>query len=386
MCNPLTARAVVELDTVSDNEQKFTMRTSKEAQMAATSVAHSPKVVFARGALSQIGSEVAALNKKRILLISDESASAHAKKLSGELGSLVVQSVDHVVMHVPDEFSAPIVASAQKNEIDLVISIGGGSSTGLGKIVALDAQINLMAVPTTYAGSEMTTIWGRTRNNQKLTGRDIDVLPKTTIYDPELTYSLPLSISVNSGMNAIAHAVEALYASDVTTEVHDAAVEGIQVFSSGLRLLHANINNLQARDELLRGSMLCGFSLSNATMGIHHKICHTLGGMFDLAHAPMHSAVLPWAVQYNLNFAQSQLNEIAAVLKASRAELGLWDLANEVGAQTSLQELGYPLEKSEEVATVISSAKYVNPRPFNHDGILELLSNAYKGSRPDDES
>lgn len=386
MCNPLTARAVVELDTVSDNEQKFTMRTSKEAQMAATSVAHSPKVVFARGALSQIGSEVAALNKKRILLISDESASAHAKRLSGELGSLVVQSVDHVVMHVPDEFSAPIVASAQKNEIDLVISIGGGSSTGLGKIVALDAQINLMAVPTTYAGSEMTTIWGRTRNNQKLTGRDIAVLPKTTIYDPELTYSLPLSISVNSGMNAIAHAVEALYASDVTTEVHDAAVEGIQVFSSGLRLLHANINNLQARDELLRGSMLCGFSLSNATMGIHHKICHTLGGMFDLAHAPMHSAVLPWAVQYNLNFAQSQLNEIAAVLKASSAEIGLWDLANEVGAQTSLKNIGYPLEKSEEVADVISRATFVNPRPVDKQAVMDLLRNAYEGIRPNDES
>lgn len=386
MCNPLTARAVVELDTVSDNEQKFTMRTSKEAQMAATSVAHSPKVVFARGALSQIGSEVEALNKKRILLISDESASAHAKKLSGELGSLVVQSVDHVVMHVPDEFSAPIVASAQKNEIDLVISIGGGSSTGLGKIVALDAQINLMAVPTTYAGSEMTTIWGRTRNNQKLTGRDIDVLPKTTIYDPELTYSLPLSISVNSGMNAIAHAVEALYASNVTTEVHDAAVEGIQVFSSGLRLLHANINNLQARDELLRGSMLCGFSLSNATMGIHHKICHTLGGMFDLAHAPMHSAVLPWAVQYNLNFAQSQLNEIAAVLKASSAEIGLWDLANEVGAQTSLKNIGYPLEKSEEVADVISRATFGNPRPVDKQAVMDLLRNAYEGIRPNDES
>lgn len=362
------------------------MRTSQEAMMTATSVTHSPKVVFARGAIANIKNEIEVLNKKRVLLISDESASVIASKIASELGSLIIQSIDHVVMHVPDEFSAPIVASAQKNEIDLVISIGGGSATGLGKIVALDAQIDLMAVPTTYAGSEMTTIWGRTRNNQKVTGRDMAVLPKTTIYDPELTYSFPLSISANSGMNAIAHAVEALYAPDVTSQVHDAALEGIQVFSKGLRLLYADINNLDARDELLRGSMLCGFSLSNATMGIHHKICHTLGGMFDLAHAPMHSAVLPWAVQYNQNFAGSQLNEVAVVLNAPRADIGLWDLAKEVGAQTSLKNIGYPLEKSEEVADVISRATFANPRPFEKQAVMDLLERAYTGIRPNDEA
>jgi maleylacetate reductase len=362
------------------------MRTSQEAPLSALTVAHSPKVIFARGAIADISREIEMLGKKRILLVSDESAALHAQKLRTDLGSLVVQSVDHVVMHVPDEFSAPIVENAQKNKIDLVISIGGGSATGLGKIVALDAQIDLMAVPTTYAGSEMTTIWGRTRNNQKLTGRDMAVLPKTTIYDPELTYSLPLSISVNSGMNAIAHAVEALYAPDVTQIVSEAALEGIQVFSKGLRLLHVDAKNLDARDELLRGSMLCGFSLSNATMGIHHKICHTLGGMFDLAHAPMHSAVLPWAAKYNQNFAQSQLNEIAAVLNAPSAAIGLWDLAKEVGAQTSLKNIGYPLEKSEEVADVISRATLVNPRPFEKQAVMDLLACAYEGIRPNDES
>ena len=354
--------------------------------MTALSVVHAPTVVFANGALANIANEIAALNKKRILLVSDESAAAHAKKLTSDLGSLIVQSVDHVVMHVPDEFSAPIVASAQKNEIDLVISIGGGSATGLGKIVALDAHIDLMAVPTTYAGSEMTTIWGRTRDGQKLTGRDMAVLAKTVIYDPELTYSLPLSISANSGMNAIAHAVEALYAPDATPGVQAAAIEGIEVFAKGLRRLNADTNDVQAREDLLRGSMLCGFSLSNATMGIHHKICHTLGGMFELAHAPMHSAVLPWAVAYNQNFAQSQLSEVATVLKAPRADIGLWDLANEVGAQTSLKNIGYPLEKSEEVADVVSRATLVNPRPFDKQAVMDLLSKAYEGIRPNGES
>lgn len=347
---------------------------------------NSPRVIFASGALLQVADEIALLNKKRVLLISDESAAKHAVRLQTELGSLVIQSVSHVVMHVPDEFSSPIAETARREKIDLVLTIGGGSATGLGKIIALECAIDLMAIPTTYAGSEMTSIWGRTNNNQKSTGRNPAVLPKTTIYDPELTLSLPYSISVNSGMNAIAHAVEALYAPEVTPEIKRAALEGITIFTSGLRGIRENINNLSSRTDLLRGSMLCGFSLNNATMGIHHKICHTLGGIFDLPHAPMHSAVLPWAVQYNQGFASTQLNEVAEVLSARSAAQGLWDLAKEVGAQTSLKEIGYPIERTEEVADVISSAKYVNPRPFDKDGIMELLSNANTGSRPDDES
>ena len=354
--------------------------------MNSIAMTNSPRVIFASGALSQVVNEIAHLNKKRILLISDESAATHATRLQTELGALVIHWVNHVVVHVPDDFSSPIADLVRREEIDLVLTIGGGSATGLGKIIALDCSIDLLAIPTTYAGSEMTSIWGRTHSNEKTTGRNPAVLPKTTIYDPELTLSLPYLVSVNSGMNAIAHAVEALYSPEVTSEIKAAALDGIRIFAAGLRGIRENINNLNARTDLLRGSMLCGFALNNSTMGIHHKICHTLGGMFDLPHAPMHSAVLPWAVQYNQDFATTQLNEVAEVLSARSAAEGLWDLANEVGAQTSLQELGYPLEKSEEVATVISSAKYVNPRPFNHDGILELLSNAYKGSRPDDES
>ncbi len=354
--------------------------------MNSIAMTNSPRVVFATGSISAVAAEIALLNKKRILLISDESAATHAARLKSDLGSMVIQSVDHVVMHVPDEFSAPIAAAARKEEIDLVLSIGGGSATGLGKIIALDCAIDLMAIPSTYAGSEMTSIWGRTNANRKVTGRSSAVLPKTTIYDPELTYSLPHSISVNSGMNAIAHAVEALYAPDVNHEIKIAALEGITIFASGLRRITADINDTSARADLFRGSMLCGFSLNNATMGIHHKICHTLGGMFDLPHAPMHSAVLPWAVQYNQNFAKNQLREIAEALNAPSAALGIWDLANEVGAQTSLKEIGYPIDRSEEVADVISAATYVNPRPFNRNAIVDLLSNAYGGSRPDDES
>lgn len=354
--------------------------------MKQLSTSHTPRIVFANGALNQVGEEIHLLNKSRILLVSDESASAHASRLKNELGSLVKQSVANVVMHVPDEFSLPITTEARALDIDLVVTIGGGSATGLGKIVALDCGIDLLAIPTTYAGSEMTTIWGRTHDSKKITGRSLDVLPKTTIYDPELTYSLPLPISANSGMNAIAHGVEALYAPDVTQEVKAAAIEGIEIFSAGLRGIADNFMNPEAREKLLRGSMLCGFALSNSTMGIHHKICHTLGGMFELPHAQMHSAVLPWAVQYNQEFAREQLNDVAKALKAQSAAIGLWTLAKDIGAEISLKNIGYPIKESEKVADVIETATFANPRPFDRNAVVDLLSKAYEGSRPNDES
>lgn len=346
----------------------------------------SPRIVFAPGSRFEIAREVELLNKSRILLICDESARKVSSDLKKLLGDLLKLEIDHCVMHVPDEFSSPICAQVVALEIDLVITIGGGSATGLGKIVALDCNIDLLAIPTTYAGSEMTTIWGRTRENRKLTGRDIAVLPKTVIYDPELTYSLPLLISSNSGMNAIAHAVEALYAFDLTEEVHSAAIEGIEIFTYGLRKLASDPSTQIIRNDLLRGSMLCGFSLSNSTMGIHHKICHTLGGLFNLPHAQMHSAVLPWAVQYNQDFATSQLQEIAQVLNAPTASIGLWEVAKEIGAETSLKNIGYPIEESGFVVDLISKASFSNPRPNDSEGLMVLLSNAYYGSRPDGES
>lgn len=354
--------------------------------MSQLSTAHTPRVVFANGALDQLGEEIHLLHKARILLICDESASAHAVRVKTELGSLIKQTVTSVVMHVPDEFSSPITAQARSLDIDLVVTIGGGSATGLGKIVALDCGIDLLAIPTTYAGSEMTTIWGRTHESKKITGRSLAVLPKTTIYDPELTYSLPLAISANSGMNAIAHAVEALYAPDVTPDVKASAIEGIEIFAVGLRGIATEINSPAAREHLLRGSMLCGFALSNSTMGIHHKICHTLGGMFDLPHAQMHSAVLPWAAQYNQDFASEQLNEVAKVLQAPSAALGLWTLAKDIGAETSLRNIGYPIEESEKVADIIEAATFANPRPFDRTAVVDLLRKAYEGSRPDDGS
>ena len=346
----------------------------------------SPRVIFSSTSLSQLADEVRKIGGRKIALVCDESARSVAASIASELSTHIKQSIDRVVMHVPDEFTAPIIAEARQLEIDLVIAVGGGSATGLGKILALECKIPLLAIPTTYAGSEMTPIWGRTKNNVKLTGTDLSVLPTTVLYQPSLTYTLPISISVNSGMNAIAHAVEALYAPQLSPLVELAALEGISVMASGLRKLANNNDDQSAREELFYGSMLCGFTLGNAKMGIHHKICHTLGGMFNLPHAPMHSAVLPYAVKYNEKVAAKQMAKVAQILGTTTASQGLWNLSTEIGAEFALKYLQFSEAEIESATEAISSQVLVNPRPFEYEFVVKLLKAANNGTRPDDES
>jgi maleylacetate reductase len=345
-----------------------------------------PRVIFADNALSHLKDEVTKIGGSKVVLVCDESARSVAKTIAEELNNLVRQKVDHVVMHVPDDFTEPIIALAKNLGIDIVIAVGGGSATGLGKILALECRIPLLAIPTTYAGSEMTPIWGRTKNKVKLTGTDHSVLPKVVLYQPSLTYTLPKSISVNSGMNAIAHAVESLYSPQLSPIVELAALEGISVMASGLRKLAKNFEDHSAREELFYGSMLCGFTLGNAKMGIHHKICHTLGGMFNLPHAPMHSAVLPYAVKYNEKIAEKQLAKVAQILGASTASQGLWNLSTEIGAEYALKNPEFSEAEIENVTEAISGQVFINPRPFEHDFVVKLLKAANNGTRPDDES
>ncbi len=347
---------------------------------------HTPRVIFGEHSLSSVKAELELLGATSITFISDENTQAVAQKISAELGEKVNQEITQVAMHVPDEFSEPIISTAAELGINAILAIGGGSSTGLGKIMALELNLPLVVIPTTYAGSEMTPIWGRTRNKEKITGVDRKVLPKTVLYAPQLTHTLPLSITVNSGMNAIAHAVEALYAPQLSPLVELAALKGIEVMAQGLRKIANSLDDHSAREDLFYGAMLCGFALGNSKMGIHHKICHTLGGMYNLPHAQMHSAVLPYAVKYNEGVARIQMSKVAEILGAENASQGLWDLSTAIGAETSLGKLNFPATESAKVADFMSSYPLVNPRAFDYEIVVKLLQAASSGSRPDDES
>jgi maleylacetate reductase len=257
----------------------------------------------------------------------------------------------------------------------------------MAKAVALELGLPILAVPTTYAGSEMTSIWGLTENSRKTTGRDLKVLPKTVIYDPELTVSLPVDISAASGMNALAHLVEALYSPGISPISFMQAQEGIRALAVALPKVVAEPSDLQARGDALYGAWLAGWALGTTGMGVHHKICHVLGGAYNLPHAPMHSAVLTYVTAFNNDFAPEAMKAIVqaftdAGMSVSSAADGVWQLATSIGAPVSLASVGFDPAFVDEAAQLVVDAKPINPRPVDLDGIRELLRAASEGSPP----
>src|SRR5438132_4847929 len=276
--------------------------------------AHIPRVVFGAGALRQLPDEVARLGATRALVLSTPEQVDSARRVAELLGERSAGVFAGAVMHVPIEAAREAREEARRLGADCAVAIGGGSTTGLGKSIALDSGLAIIAVPTTYAGSEMTPIYGLTEGGLKKTGRDSRVLPKTVIYDPELTLTLPVALSVTSGLNAIAHAAEGLYADDGNPIVALMAEEGIRALAAALPRLHTEPKNLDARSDALYGAWLSGSVLGHVAMGLHHKLCHTLGGSFNLPHADVHCVMLPHALAYNAAAAPQAMQAIARAL------------------------------------------------------------------------
>jgi maleylacetate reductase len=341
------------------------------------------RVVFGAGMLSVVPDEVARLGGERVLLIGDRAAKVYADQLAAGLGRRLAGRVDDVVMHVPAETSASATARATASGADLLLCLGGGSATGLAKAVAKAAAVPILAVPTTYAGSEMTPIWGLTEGNRKITGRDARVLPRTVVYDPALTVGLPVDVSAASGMNALAHCVEGLYSSAAGPVTAVLAEEGIRALADALPRVVANPADIDARGDALYGAWLAGWVLGTSGMGIHHKVCHVLGGAYDLPHAEIHSAVLPYATAYNAPFAAAAMTRAARALGTDDPAGGLWDLAVTIGAPTSLASVGFRRAEAGEVAAIVARAAPDNPRPVTTEWVRDLLLAAYDGRRPD---
>jgi maleylacetate reductase len=268
---------------------------------------------------------------------------------------------------------------------DGTVALGGGSAIGLAKAVALELGLPILAVPTTYSGSEMTPIWGLTEGGIKKTGRDPRVLPRTVIYDPALILNLPPATTAVSGMNAMAHCVEALYAADGNPIASAMAEEGLRRLARNLPAAVRRPADLDARAETLCGAWLAGACLGSVGMALHHKLCHTLGGSFNLPHAETHTAVLPHAVAYNAPAAPSAMARISAAIGAEAgqtAAAALFDLALSCGARMRLADLGLREEDLDRAAELALAAPYPNPRPLERAGILRLLEDAYRGRRP----
>ena len=338
------------------------------------------RVVFGPGTVAQLPAEVARLGAKRVLLLATPGRAEMVAAVSKNLP--VVGIFDKVQMHTPVEIANQARELAQELKADCCVAVGGGSTIGFGKAIALTSGLPVLAVPTTYSGSEMTTIWGISEAGMKKTGRDPKVLPKTVIYDPELTLELPAAVSAASGMNAIAHCVEALYAHDGNQIISLMAEEGIRALSNALPGIAADPGKLSSRSEALYGAWLAGCTISTTSVALHHKLCHVLGGSFNLPHAETHSVVLPHAMHYNQAAAPDAMSRIQRAIQGNSAPAGVYDLEKSLGLPMRLADIGMKEADLERAARIATEAPYPNPRKVEYAPVLALLRDAYQGRRP----
>ncbi|HDR9586954.1 TPA: maleylacetate reductase [Burkholderia stabilis] len=340
------------------------------------------RVIFGAGSLQHLEREVLALGAQRAIVLCTPEQRDLAQRIVERLGARAAGLYDRATMHVPVEIARDARAYAQSCDADCAIAIGGGSTIGLGKAIALESSLPILAIPTTYAGSEMTPIYGLTEGGVKRTGSDARVLPKTVIYDPELTVTLPVELSVTSGINAIAHAAEGLYAHDANPVMSLVAEEGIRALARGLPGVRRNAADIASRGDALYGAWLCGMVLGNVGMALHHKLCHTLGGSFNLPHAQTHTIVLPHALAYNAAHAPDAMQRIARAIGTNDAARGLYTLALDNGAPVSLKAIGMQEADLDRAADLAAANPYRNPRPIERDGLRALLQDAFDGSLP----
>jgi len=340
------------------------------------------RVVFGEGTLARAADEADRLGIKRALVLTTAQQHADGSKLGRVLGHRLGAEFPEAIMHTPVAVTERAMHVIEAKDIDGLIALGGGSAIGLAKALSLRSGLPQLVLPTTYAGSEMTPILGETRDGIKTTQRSHDVLPDTVIYDVDLTISLPAAISATSGLNAMAHAVEALYAPEANPIVSLMAEEGIAALGRALPRIVASPSDRDARRDALLGAWLCGTCLGAVSMSLHHKLCHVLGGSFDLPHAETHAIVLPHVVAYNAQAAPQAMHRIARALEAPDAALGLSALQRRLNIPVALADIGMPEDGIDLAAELATRNAYANPRSLDRAALRELLARAWRGEAP----
>lgn len=343
---------------------------------------HPSRIIFGTGTVSQVRDEVERLGGSRVLLLSSPPVAKAAARVRDVLGDVTVAEFDGAAMHTPVEVTERALGVLREHSADCLVAVGGGSTTGLAKALALRTGLPQLILPTTYAGSEVTPVLGETRDGRKTTQSSPEILPETVVYDVEFTRDLPVGMSVTSAVNALAHAVEALYAPQANPVIDGMALDAIRKVARALPVLVADPSDTAARADLLHAAWLSGTCLAAVGMGLHHKLCHTLGGAFDLPHAQTHTVILPHAMAYNAPAAQDVMDRIADVLGVADAPSGMYDLIASLGGPTSLRELGMAEGDLPRAAQLATATPYPNPRELTPEGIEGLLHAAWEGRRP----
>jgi alcohol dehydrogenase class IV len=317
-----------------------------------------------------------------VLVVSSSAQHQDAKRASALLGPLAADMFTHAAMHTPGEVTEAALALASGARADGFIAIGGGSAIGLSKALALRTDLPQIVIPTTYAGSEATSVLGETVAGVKQTQRSPRILPETILYDVELTVGLPVAVSMASGLNAMAHAAEALYAADRNPLTNLMAEAALTAFIDALPSIKARADDPDARGTALYGAWLAGSCLGVTSMGLHHKLCHTLGGMFGLPHAETHAILLPHALAYNLPFAPDALRTLIRVFLHDDPPTALEEFSRRIGLPRALRDLGMPEAGIDRAADIAVRSPYPNPRPLEREAIRGLLARAWAGSFP----
>ncbi|ANT50260.1 maleylacetate reductase [Mesorhizobium amorphae] len=340
------------------------------------------RVVFGSGTMARAGEEVRRLGHDKVLVLSTPHQEADAQRLAASLGDLAAGIFAGAVMHTPVEVTEKAVEAFRASGASAVVSLGGGSTTGLGKAIAVRTGADQVVIPTTYAGSEMTDILGETAAGEKTTRRSPDIRPETVIYDVDLTLSLPAGLTVTSAMNAIAHAMETFYAPDRNPVVVLMCKDAMLAFHDGIPRLIDHPQDRAARAQALYAAWCCSTALGYVSMALHHKLAHVFGGSFDTPHAETHAILLPYTTAYNEAAVPDLLRPIAEAFGGGSAGGGLWDFAQSVGSPLSLKEIGIREADLDRAAAIALKNAYANPRPIDPGSIRELLQAAFEGRRP----
>lgn len=338
-------------------------------------------VVFGAGAVNRVGEEVERLGASRALLLSSPSGRA-VDRMRAALGPLLAAEFAGATPHTPVEVTERALRLVREHSVDCLVAIGGGSTTGLAKALAVRAGLPQVIVPTTYAGSEVTSVLGETVDGRKTTRSGPEILPDTVVYDVDLTLDLPVAVSVTSAVNAMAHAVEALYAPEVDPATEEKALEAITLITRALPVVAGSPADVAARGDLLRAAWLAGTCLEAVGMGLHHKLCHTLGGSFAMPHAATHTVVLPHVMAYNAPAAPEVMRRVAEAMGTDDAARGVHDLVVSVGGPTSLRDLGMAEADLARAAELATARPYPNPRAPEREGVEALLVDAWHARRP----
>jgi maleylacetate reductase len=340
------------------------------------------RVVFGHGTIREVGLEIQRLNCSSALVLSTGFQAPLAEDVARRLGPTAVGIFSGAEMHTPVHVTENALEVVRAKKADILVSIGGGSTIGLGKAISIRDNLPHIAIPTTYAGSEATPILGETRDGRKTTLRSHRVVPAAIIYDVDLTIDMPVSLTVTSGINAFAHAAEALYAANANPVTSAMAQTGMAALARSLPAIVRAPHDREARAEALSGAWICGVCLGSAEMSLHHKLCHVLGGAFDLPHSQMHTILLPHTLAYNQKAVPRAMEMIADALGASTGPAGLFELLRRLNAPTALRDIGMPYDGLDTASELATSNPYPNPETVTREGLRSLLERAFHGHSP----